>query len=53
MSLSKDLFVPAGQPEDPEAGDDEQGQPHGPAARVCPARPAPSTADGLHMQTRL
>jgi hypothetical protein len=48
MSLSKDLFVPAGQPEDPEAGD-EQSQPQGPAARVCPARPAPSMADGRRM----
>jgi hypothetical protein len=48
MSLSKDLFVPAGQPEDPEAGD-EQGQPQGPAARVCPATPAPSTPDGRRM----
>jgi hypothetical protein len=45
MSLSKDLFVPAGRPEDPEAGD-EQGQPHSPAVWACPDRPAPSTADG-------
>ena len=49
MSLSKDLFVPAAQPEDPEAGSYEQGQPQGPAARVCPATPAPATPDGRRM----
>jgi len=36
VSLGKDLFVPAGQPEDPEAGSDEQGQPHSPAVWACP-----------------